>query len=278
MITKERNTENFAFCIDLNRPLDKGPLGRGSLEPLSGIQCEINFINVGKDIRDELYNKMEGFKKDLQRMACQWRYLKLKEKLEVNLERIPEKELEAKYSRARERIVREMEELENQMEATKPTQEKPVSDEPDFVWRPDIKCKGDAEDFGVMSQEKFEEMLQHYLKSHPRCKFVEGNGSAPAGESLTAEGTKMPKEEPDKPKKPPYDILMGLSTEVLSILVKAVMGRFGVRTQSEYVELAAALLRDALKYDSLDSPARECNELIWKSAETLRSKSQGEAV
>lgn len=168
--------------------------------------------------------------------------------------------------------------LENQMEATKPPQEKPASDEPDFVWKPVIKCKGDAEDFGAMSLEEFEEMFQYCLKSHPGCKFAEGGGSSSAGESLTAEGTKMPKEEPAKPKKHPYDILMDLSTEVPSILVKAAMGILGDNTQSEYVELAVALLNDALKYNRLDSHARVYNELIWKSAEKIRSKSQGEAI
>lgn len=168
--------------------------------------------------------------------------------------------------------------LENQMEAAKPIQKKPVSDEPDFVWEPDIKCKEDAEDFGAMSQEKFEEILQHYLKSHPRCKFAEGNGSASAGESLTAEGIKMPKEEPAKLQKYPYDILMDLSTEVPSILVKAAMGILGDSTQSEYVELAVSLLNDALKYARLDSHARGYDELIWKSAEKIRSNSQGAAV
>lgn len=118
--------------------------------------------------------------------------------------------------------------LDEDREAAKPTQEKPASDELDFVRKPDIKCKRDAEDFCTMSQEKFEEMIQHYLKSHPRCKFAEGNGSGSAG-GLTAEGMKMPKEEPAKPKKHPYDIdiLINLSTEVMSILVKAAMGILG---------------------------------------------------
>lgn len=144
---------------------------------------------------------------------------------------------------------------------------------------PDIKCKGDAEDFGEMSLEKFEEMIQHCLKSHPRCKFAEGNSSGSAG-GLTAEGMKMPKEEPAKPKKHPYDIdiLINLSTEVMSILVKAAMGILGDSDQSKYVELAAALLRDALKYDSLDSHARGYDESISNAAEKIRSKSQGEAV
>ena len=279
MISEERNTENFAFCIDFNRPLGEGPVIRGSLEPLSVMKYEISFMDVGKDIRDELYNEMENFKATLQGIACQWRYLKLKEKLEVNQERIPEKELEVKYGKAYKRIIREMEELEKQMEAAKPPQEKPASDEPDFVRKPDIKCKRDAEDFCTMSQEKFEEMIQHYLKSHPRCKFAEGNGSSSAG-GLTAEGMKMPKEEPAKPKKHPYDIdiLINLSTEVMSILVKAAMGILGDSDQSKYVELAAALLRDALKYDSLDSHARGYDESISNAAEKIRSKSQGEAV
>lgn len=264
MITKERNTENFAFCIDLNRPLDKGPLGRGSLEPLSGIQCEINFINVGKDIRDELYNKMEGFKKDLQRMACQWRYLKLKEKLEVNLERIPEKELEAKYSRARERIVREMEELEKQMEAAKPPQERPASDEPDLVWKPDIKCKGDAEDFGAMSQEKFEEMLQHWLESTPRRKFAEGNG----GESIEKESAPGREEN----RRHPCTTLSDLSTKIVPMLVKTAIEILEVSTQSEYIELAATLLNEAKKYNDIFSYAKGYSESVSNAAKALRNR------
>lgn len=178
MITKERNTEKFAFSIELGRPLDKEPLIRGSREPLSGIQCEINFIDVGKDIRDEFYNEIENFKASLQGMACQWRYLKLKERLEANKESIPEKELEAKYSRACERMMmREIAELEKQMEAAKLPQEETASKRPDFVGESNIKLKEDVEEFLAMSQEKFEEMVQNYLKSAPRCKFAEGNGS-----------------------------------------------------------------------------------------------------
>lgn len=73
-------------------------------------------------------------------------------------------------------------------------------------------------------------------------------------------------------KKYPCDILMDLSTKIPSILVKAAMEILENNTQAEYVELAVSLLNDALKYDSLDSHARVCNELIWKSAEKIRNR------
>lgn len=164
------------------------------------------------------------------------------------------------------------EELENQMEAAKPPQEPPASDGPDFVWKPDVKYKGNVENFGGMSLEKFEQLLQECLNSHPRCTFAEGSGSSSAGESLTAEGAKMSKEEPAKPKRHSCDVLMDLATKISSILVKAAMEILENNTQAKYVELAVLLLNDALKYDSFDSHARGYDESIRNAAEALRSK------
>lgn len=168
------------------------------------------------------------------------------------------------------------------LDTAKVCKDQMASDEPDFVWKPDIKCKGDAEDFGAMSQEKFEQMLQHYLKSHPRCKFTEGNGSGSAGESLTAEGTKMPKEEPAKPKKYPCDVLMDLATKIPSILVKAAMEILENNTQAEYVELAVALLNEAKKYNDISSYAKGYGESVSNDAKALRNRgaksSQGAAI
>lgn len=264
MISEERNTENFAFCIDFNRPLGEGPVIRGSLEPLSVMKYEISFMDVGKDIRDELYNEMENFKATLQGIACQWRYLKLKEKLEVNQERIPEKELEAKYGKAYKRIIREMEELENQMEAAKPPQEKPASDEPDFVRKPDIKCKRDAEDFCTMSQEKFEEMIQHYLKSHPRCKFAEGNGSSSI-EKDSASGC-------EENQRHPHTILADLPTKIVPILVGTATDILEVSTQSEYIKFAAMLLNEAARYNNIFSHAKGYDESVSNAVKALQNR------
>ncbi len=160
--------------------------------------------------------------------------------------------------------------LENQMEAAKPIQKKPVSDEPDFVWEPDIKCKGDAEDFGAMSQEKFEEMLQHWLESNPRCKFAEGNG----GESI--EKNSAP--ECEENQRHPHTILADLPTKIVPILVGNATDILEVSTQSEYIKFAAMLLNEAVRYNNIFSHAKGYDESVSNAAEKIRSNSQGAAV
>lgn len=148
--------------------------------------------------------------------------------------------------------------LENQMEAAKPTQEKPASDEPD------IKCKGDAEDFCTMSLEKFEEMLQHYLKSHPRCKFAEGNGSSSIEKDF-ASGC-------EESQRHPCTILSDLSTKIAPILVKTAIEILEVDTRSEYIELAATLLNEAKKYNDIFSYAKGYGESVSNAAKTPRNR------
>lgn len=160
--------------------------------------------------------------------------------------------------------------LENQMEAAKPIQKKPVSDEPDFVWEPDIKCKEDAEDFGAMSQEKFEEMLQHCLKSHPRCKFAEGNGSSSI-EKDSASGC-------EENQRHPHAILADLPTKIVPILVGTATDILEVSTQLEYIKFAAMLLNEAARYNSIFSHVKGSDESVSNAAEKIRSKSQGAAV
>lgn len=160
--------------------------------------------------------------------------------------------------------------LENQMEAAKPIQKKPVSDEPDFVWEPDIKCKEDAEDFGAMSQEKFEEMLQHCLKSHPRCKFAEGNGNSSI-EKDSASGS-------EENQRHPHTILADLPTKIVPILVGTATDILEVSTQSEYIKFAAMLLNEAARYNSIFSHVKGYDESVSNAAEKIRSKSQGAAV
>ena len=268
MTANESNTENLTFCIGLGRPLDKGPLIRGSLEPLSMIKCEISFMDVSKDIRDELYNEVENFKATLQGMACQWRYLKPKEKLEADLERISEDELEAKYSKAYKWIIREMEELEKQMEAAKPPQGET------FVWKPNIKLEGEAKDCYAMSQEEFEEMLQHCLKSRPRCKFAEGNGSSSI-EKDSASGS-------EENQRHPHTILADLPTKIVPILVGTATDILEVSTQSEYIKFAAMLLNEAARYNNIFSHTKGDNESVSNAVKAFQNReaknSQGAAV
>lgn len=166
------------------------------------------------------------------------------------------------------------EELEKQMEAAKPTQEKPASDELDFVWKPDIKCKGDAEDFDEMSQEKFEEMLQYCLKSHPRCKFAEGNGSGSIEKDF-ASGC-------EESQRHPHTILADLPTKIVPILVGTATDILEVSTQSEYIKFAAMLLNEAARYNNIFSHAKGYDESVSNAVKALRNReaknSQGAAV
>lgn len=164
--------------------------------------------------------------------------------------------------------------LENQMEAAKPIQKKPVSDEPDFVWEPDIKCKEDAEDFGAMSKEEFEEILQHCLKSHPRCKFAEGNGSASI-EKDSASGC-------EENQRHPHTILADLPTKIVPILVGTATDILEVSTQSEYIKFAAMLLNEAARYNNIFSHTKGDNESVSNAVKAFQNReaknSQGAAV
>ncbi len=168
----------------------------------------------------------------------------------------------------------EKEGLEKQMEAAKPIQKKPVSDEPDFVWEPDIKCKEDAEDFGAMSQEKFEEMLQHCLKSQPRCKFAEGNGSSSI-EKDSASGS-------EENQRHPHTILADLPTKIVPILVGTATDILEVSTQSEYIKFAAMLLNEAARYNNIFSHTKGDNESVSNAVKAFQNReaknSQGAAV
>lgn len=154
--------------------------------------------------------------------------------------------------------------LDEDREAAKPTQEKPASDEPDFVWKPDIKCKGDAEDFGAMSQEKFEEMIQHYLKSHPRCKFAEGNGSSSI-EKDSASGC-------EENQRHPHTILADLPTKIVPILVGTATDILEVSTQSEYIKFAAMLLNEAARYNNIFSHAKGYDESVSNAVKALQNR------
>lgn len=139
---------------------------------------------------------------------------------------------------------------------------------------PDIKCKGDAEDFGEMSQEKFEEMLQHYLKSHPRCKFAEGNGSGSIEKDF-ASGC-------EESQRHPHTILADLPTKIVPILVETAVEVLEVSAQSEYIKFAAMLLNEAARYNNIFSHAKGYDESVSHAVKALRNReaknSQGAAV
>lgn len=160
------------------------------------------------------------------------------------------------------------------LDTAKVCKDQMASDEPDFVWKPDIKCKGDAEDFGAMSQEKFEQMLQHYLKSHPRCKFTEGNGSGSA-EKDSASGC-------EESQRHPHTILADLPTKIVPILVGTATDILEVSTQSEYIKFAAMLLNEAARYNNIFSHAKGYDESVSHAVKALRNReaknSQGAAV
>lgn len=112
---------------------------------------------------------------------------------------------------------------------------------------------GEGERERELSQENFGQMLQYCLKSHPRCKFAEGNGSS----SIEKDFPPVCEES----QRYPHTILADLPTKIVPILVGIATDILEVSTQSEYIKFAAMLLNEAARYNNIFSHAKEYSQL-----------------
>lgn len=161
MKTKKDNIEHLAFTIDPEHPLHKGRPVWMWLGGIPGVDVSIAFSKADGGLRDEVFEAAKEFMDALLEIVCRKRYLKLKKKLEANLEHIPEGVLETEYMKAYEDITHEMYELSEYVDFIKLQKEETPSEVQDAM-----------EEASALSKEKFEELMRGCMKKQHRAMFT----------------------------------------------------------------------------------------------------------
>lgn len=162
--TKKGEIEHFAFTIDPEHPLHKGRPVWMWIGGIPGVDVSISFSKADGELRDEVFEASEEFMDTLLEIVCRQRYLKLKKRLETNLEHIPKGELETEYARAYEDILHEMYELSEYVDLRKLPKEETPPEAQDAV--------SQTEQAYTLGKEEFERLMQEWIQKHHRTSFV----------------------------------------------------------------------------------------------------------